>query len=125
MNWSAEYIQDKHYVRIVAEGNFTAEGQLQMLEDIAARDYWQPGMNILCDFRKLEFNPDSLAVIREVSVNRLEKETQIGNGKSALLMNSLADYARGRQYQLLIESKVSAHHRVFIDEKEALDWLFA
>jgi hypothetical protein len=125
MKWSAEYIPDKHYVCIVAEGDFTVEGQLQMMEDVAARDYWQPGMNILCDFRKLEFNPDSLPVIREVSVNRLKKDAQIGNGKSALLMNSLADYGRGRQYQLLVESKVSAHHRVFTDEKAALDWLLA
>jgi hypothetical protein len=123
MDWSAEYIEDEHYVRIIIEGVFTAEGQLQMMEDITARKYWQPGMNVLCDFRNVEFDADSLTAIREASINRRKKETKIGNGKSALLMNSLADYARGRQYQLLVESKVSARLRVFTGEAEALDWL--
>lgn len=125
MDWSAEYIESEHYVRIIFKGDFTAEGQLQMMEDITARKYWQPGMNVLCDFRNVEFDADSLAAIREASMNRGKKEKKIGNGKSALLMNSLADYARGRQYQLLTESKVSARLRVFTDEKEALDWLLA
>lgn len=125
MNWLAEYIKDKNYVRIVAEGNFTVADQLQMMEDITKREYWQPGTNILCDFRKLEFDTDSLAAIREVSANRQKKENEIGSGKSALLMNTLADYGRGRQYQLLTESKVSAKIRVFTDEKESLDWLLS
>jgi hypothetical protein len=125
MKLSAEYIKDKHYVLIVAEGNFTAEEQLQMMDDISGRKYWKPGLNLLCDFRKLEFDINSLATIREVSANRRKKENEIGNGKSALVMSSLADYGRGRQYQLLTESKVSAKIRVFTDEKEALDWLLA
>jgi hypothetical protein len=125
MNWSVKYIQDKHYVEIVIDGDFTVEGQFQMMEDVIAREFWQPGMNVLCDFRKVEFDVDSLAAIRQASVNRLKKEKQIGSGKSALLMNSLADYGRGRQYQLLTESKVSADRRVFTDEKDALDWLLA
>ena len=113
MNWSVEYIRDKNYIRIAAAGFFTAEGQLQMMKDIIARDYWQAGMNILCDFRNLEFDADSLDAIRKVSVNRQKLEARIGNGKSALVMKSLADYARGRQYQLLTESKVSARMQVF------------
>ena len=125
MNWSVEYIQGKHYIRIAAEGDFTAEGQLQMMEDVITRNYWRTGMNILCDFRKLEFDADSLATIREVSINRQKKERQIGNGKSAMLMKSLADYARGRQYQLLTEPKVSARLQVFTNEEEALKWLLA
>jgi hypothetical protein len=125
MNWSVKYVRDKHYVQIVLEGNFTAEGLIQMMEDVVAREFWQPGMNVLTDFRKVEFDADSLAAIRQVSDKRLEKERQIGSGKSALLMNSLADYGRGRQYQLQIESKASADLHVFTDEKEALDWLLA
>lgn len=125
MNWSATYIQDKHYVEIVFEGDFTAEGLIQMMDDVVAREYWKPGMNVLSDFRKVKFDADSLAAIRKVSEGRLKKEKQIGSGKSALLMNSLADYGRGRQYQLLIESKISASLRVFTDKKEAIDWLLA
>lgn len=125
MNWSVEYIREKHYIRIAAEGHFTAEGQFQMMEDIIACKYWRAGMNILCDFRKLEFDADSLDAIRKVSANRQKKERQIGNGKSALLMKSLADYARARQYQLLTEPKVSARLQVFTNEEEALKWLLA
>lgn len=125
MNWSATYIQDKHYVEIVLEGNFTAESLIQMMDDVVAKEYWQPGMNVLSDFRKVKFDSDSLVAIRKVSEDRLKKDKQIGSGKSALLMNSLADYGRGRQYQLLIESKISASLRVFTDEKEAIDWLTA
>ena len=125
MDWSAEYIKDKQFVRIVAEGEFNVEDQLQMMKDITSRKFWRAGMNILCDFRKLEFDADSLEAIRQVSANRQKMEAKIGNGKSALLMKSLADFARGRQYQLLTSSKVSARYQVFTDEDKALDWLLA
>lgn len=125
MDWSAEYIKDKNYVRIVNTGDFCAEDHLQMMNEIIASDFWKPGMNVLYDCRQCNFDTNSLAVIKEVSANRQKKDAQVGNGKSALLMKSITDHARARQYQLLTEPNVAARYHVFTDEDAALEWLLA
>jgi hypothetical protein len=38
-------------------------------------------------------------------------------------MNSLTDFTRARQFQLLTENNVSAKIRVFMNEREAIIWL--
>ncbi len=40
-------------------------------------------------------------------------------------MNSLSDYARGRQFELLTDDKVSTDIEIFMDEEKALSWLIS
>jgi hypothetical protein len=123
MNWTVENIESLPYIKVVTGGDFTVGEQLKMIEDITSRDFWRPGMNVLFDHRKLDFGVTDINLIRKASDNHVKNNEKIGGGKAALLMKSLPDFARGRQFELLTESKVSAKLRIFKDEDEAVQWL--
>lgn len=123
MNWKVENIENPHYVRVITQGDFTVGDQLKMIEDIVSRDFWRPGTDVLFDHRKLDFGVTDINLIREASGNHIKNDDKIGDGKAAILMKSLPDFARGRQFELLTEAKVSAKMRIFKDEDEALSWL--
>ncbi len=80
-------------------------------------------MNVLFDDRKVEFNETTVELVKKVSEDYSAREKQIGNGKAAILMKSLTDYARGRQFELLTEKRVSSELNVFTDEDKAVNWL--
>lgn len=123
MNWTIENIEDKNFVKVIADGAFDADAHLEMLKDLVARRFWKPGTAVLIDFRGVETAGVSLEDIRQASGNRQQIDDRLGDGKSAYLMKSLADFARGRQFQLLTEDKVASALCIFMDEDKALNWL--
>lgn len=80
-------------------------------------------MNVLFDERKVEFKDTDIELVKEVSNSFKSFDKQLGSGKVAVLMNSLIDYARGRQFELLTAKSVSAKIKIFTDETQAVDWL--
>jgi hypothetical protein len=123
MNWTIEYVEDQQYVRVSLSGKFSPEHHRFMIEDVLARDFWRPGLNVLFDNRNLDFGVTSVEIMRLASQNQIKHNDRIGSGKVALLMKSLSDYARGRQYEILAEGKALTKVRTFRNEKEALRWL--
>lgn len=123
MNWTTEYIEKQNFVKIVTEGDFTVNDHLTMIKDITSQKFWKPGMNVFFDHRKLEFNETTVELMRKVSENHKKYEKQIGDGKAAILMKSLEDYLRGRQFELLVSHQGSARLSIFMDEDQALKWL--
>jgi len=123
MRWTVEKFEAEPFARVASEGVFNADEHRRMLEDLLARDFWKPGTPVLFDFRNLEFTGTNIEDVREASSNRREKDANLGNGKSAFLMKSLTDFARGRQFQLLTEDKVASELRIFMREDDALNWL--
>lgn len=123
MNWTIEYIEKLNFVKIATEDDFTVSDHLAMIEDIISQKFWKPGMDTFFDNRKLEFNETTIDLMKKVSENHKTYEAQIGNGKAAILMKSLTDYARGRQFELLTSHQVSAKVNIFMDEDKALKWL--
>jgi len=123
MNWTIEYSKQNNFVKITTEGVFTLNDQIKMIEDVISQKFWKPGLNTFIDHRKLEFIKTDISFIKEVSKNHEKFEKQIGNGKMAILMKSLTDYARGRQFELLTGNKVSAQLNIFMDEEKAVNWL--
>lgn len=123
MNWTIEYIKKGNFVKVTVEGDFSLGELEKMDEDIFRQKFWRPGMNVLFDHRKLDFGVTDIEMMRGASQLHVKNNEKIGNGKAAFLMKSLPDFARGRQFELLTESKVSAKMRVFKDEDEALEWI--
>jgi hypothetical protein len=123
MNWTIEYIKNPNFVKIVTEGDFSVSDHLEMIKDITSQKFWKPGTDTFFDNRKLEFNETTVELMKKVSENHKEYEAQIGDGKAAILMKSLEDYLRGRQFALLTSPQASAKMNIFMDEAEALKWL--
>ena len=123
MNWTVEYIKPQNFVKIKTEGIYTPSDQIKMIEDTVSQKFWKPDLNLLVDHRNAEFTGTDIAFIKEASKNFEKYKNRIGGGKIAILMKSLTDYARGRQFELLTGSKVKSKFNVFMDEEKAVNWL--
>lgn len=123
MEWTIEQASGTDYVVVTTRGAFAADDHRRMVRDIISRDFWRPGMAVLFDHRALDFGDTGYAEMRQAAENHLSNDICIGEGKAAILMKSLADYGRGRQFQLLTEGQVAAKLQVFLDEAQALRWL--
>lgn len=125
MSWTVEYVKDRHFVRVVAKGVYNIDDHLRLLEDIVSRDFWKPGMNVLIDDSRLDLHQTTLEELRKAGLKRIELDVLIGGGKTAVLVSSLTDFARARQFELITSGKVSAKIDIFKDEDEAIRWLLA
>lgn len=125
MNWTIKYEREGGFVRVTVAGLYNVKDHMQMLEDVAGRDFWKPGMNLLIDDRALDFKSTSLEELREAGRRRAEMDKLIGGGKTAVLVASLTDFARARQFELITSGKVSTKMDIFKSEDDALSWLLA
>ena len=123
MNWTVHKIKGQSYIKVTTEGVFSSADHLKMIEDIVSRDFWMPGTNVLFDHRNLEFGETDVSIFKEASSNHEKNDQHIGDGKAAILMKSLADFGRGRQFELIADNKISAKLHIFLREKEAIKWL--
>ena len=123
MNWTVENVEKLGFVRITTAGVFSAADHRKMVEDIVSHDFWQPGMNTLFDHTKLTFGKTDIPIMREAGENHVNSDPRIGDGKAAILVKSIADYGRSRQFQLLTDGRISAKLHIFMDENDAIKWL--
>ena len=123
MDWIAEYKKDKPFATVVTAGEFTLEDHARMIEDIVSRDFWKPGLDVLFDHRKLHFGFTTVEIMKRASANHERNDERIGDGKAAILMKSLVDFGRGRQFEMVASDKVSARLKIFMDEESAVNWL--
>jgi hypothetical protein len=123
MHWTVDLSGDGGHAVVTTSGAFDVAGHLRMIEDIVSRPGWSPGTDVLFDHRGLSFDDADLRAMYQASANHQLNDTRIGGGKAAILMRSLSDYGRGRQFELLTADRASATLCIFLDEAEALDWL--
>ena len=123
MKWTVERDEERKFLKIVTEGLFTVEDHRQMIIEITSSQIWKPGMNVLFDNRHLDFSGTDIAVIREAANNHIRLDASVGGGRIAVLMKTTTDFARGRQYEILTDNKISARIFIFTDETKALEWL--
>jgi hypothetical protein len=123
MQWTVELPGSDGHAVVTTSGTFNVADHLRMIEDIVGRPGWRPGTDVLFDHRALSFDDADLRAMYEASSNHQRNEARIGSGKAAVLMRSLSDYGRARQFELLTADRASATVRIFLDKAEALDWL--
>jgi hypothetical protein len=123
MDWSIEFAKDENHVKVTLAGSFNASDHLLMIEDILSQKYWKSGMNLLIDSRLVDYSKATLDVMRQAGSNMSRFESQIGSGKAAVLMATVFEFGKGRQFEMLAEDKSPANIRIFLDESQALQWL--
>ena len=123
MRWTVELPGADHYAVVTTSGVFDVSDHVRMIEDITTRPGWRPGMDVLFDHRALALGEADLRAMYEAGENHRSNDERIGDGRAAVLVRSLNDYGRGRQFERLTQGRVSATLSVFLDEAEARDWL--
>ncbi len=84
---------------------------------------WEPGMNVIIDFRELsfkKFKPTDIQFIKDLVVGSRE---QIGNGKMAIIISSVNDFGLARMWEMKTESFVDFSVTVFFTREDALEWI--
>jgi hypothetical protein len=125
MKWKVEFDQSLNYVRVSGIDIFDVNLQPVIYRDILSRRFWEPGTALLFDNRNVDFGQSGIERMRRASRNYIKFARYFGTGKMALLMKSLVDFGRGRQFEMLSESKGGCRIRSFLLEEEALEWLLA
>lgn len=123
MEWSVVRTADEPWFRVTTGGTFTLADHARMVEEIVARPDWRPGTTVLFDHRALELEDASYAMMVGAGDTHRRHEAQIGDGKAAILVGSVAAFGTGRQFELLMEDTTATRIRIFLDEGEALAWL--
>jgi hypothetical protein len=123
MHWTVQLPETDGYAIVATSGTFEVDDHLRMIEDIVGRPGWRPGTDVLFDHRELSFDEANLLAMYQASTNHLRHDARIGDGRAAILVRSLVDYGRGRQFELMTADRVAATLCVFLDEAEAIDWL--
>jgi hypothetical protein len=123
MEWTVEHRAAQDCVVVATRGVFRLDDHLRMTQDIVSRDFWRPGTAVLFDHRELDFGETGFEAMKRAGENHIANDARIGPGKAAVLMRTLADYGRGRQFELLTEGRVGARVQIFLDEAQALRWL--
>ena len=123
MQWTVELSGADDHAKVTTSGTFNVADHLRMIEDIVSRPSWRPGTDVLFDHRNLSFDDADLSAMYQAATNHLRNDARIGSGKAAVLMRSLNDFGRGRQFEMMTDGRISATLRVFPVEAEALQWL--
>jgi len=123
MHWTVELSAAGKHAVVTTSGTFDPADHLRMIEDIVSHPAWRPGTDVLFDHRGLSFDEADLRAMYQAGTNHLANDARIGGGKAAVLVRSVSDFGRGRQFELLTADRISATLRVFMDPAEALDWL--
>jgi hypothetical protein len=121
MEWTVENRTD--HVVVTTRGDFNVVDHRRMIEDILTRDFWRPGTAVLFDHRGMSFGGSGYAQMRAAAGNHQEHNRSIGGGRAAVVVSTLADYGRGRQFELMTDGVVDASMHIFLDPEEALAWL--
>ena len=123
MHWTVQLSGADGHAVVTTSGTFSVADHLRMIEDIVSRPGWRPGTDVLFDHRALSFGDADLRAMYQAGDNHLLHDDRIGDGKAAILMRSLSDFGRGRQFEMLMDDRISASLCIFMDPAEALEWL--
>ena len=123
MNWTVQNLEDEHFVRINIEGRFAVEDHLRNIEEITLQENWKPGLNILFDCTKADFGDSSYMDVQELARNFIKNDVLVGCSKIAVLMRSVVDFGKGRQFEMLTDEQICADVCIFATEPQALRWL--
>jgi len=94
MKYKIEYINPENCFIIKTDGKMSGDDFIAMAERLLNHPDYQPGRNILFDHRKLNFENTTIYDIEKIRNFHRENENKIGNGKSAIVVESQSEWDR-------------------------------
>lgn len=125
MEWDVMFDAARGVAIVTTRGVFNDADHARMVADVLRREQWRPGHPVLFDHRALDFGAAGYGQMLAAGDNHRAHDDRIGASRSAILMKSVADYGRGRQFELILDGAVSADLAVFTEEEAAWRWLTA
>jgi hypothetical protein len=123
MKYTIEFKPEYNAAVIIGTGNVTRNGISSFHNEYLNDERWEPGMNIIIDFRELyfsNFQSDDIDFIKDLVIGSRE---EMGDGKLAIIISSENDFGLGRMWEIKTDSFVDFGISVFREIDEALEWL--
>jgi hypothetical protein len=123
MKWKFDVYDEPEFIRVVTAGDFNAAGIAAMLDDLFALEDWHFGVPLLLDSRKLDSSRTDPLELLEASNNLIEMNPNLAFTKVAVLLRSQESLERAKRIEQSTFPGLTADIRLFLDAKEALNWL--
>ena len=123
MKWKVSLDEKGGFVRAKQWDEFSLDDQADFLIAIFAGDYWQPGLNVLFDYRDLDVSNLSEGDLAAVRVMFQSARKRLESSKMALLCNSDELFEVGKHFGEMLAEKMDTRLVVFRDENAAIAWL--
>ena len=123
MDWEYVIVKDRNLISVRASGAFSPASFEDMIKDIQSDEQWQPGMDRLLDFCRLDFSKTTADDIRMAAEIHKKYDARIGYGRIAVVFGREADLGLGRMYESLLGKNVLATVKSFMTADEARQWL--
>lgn len=125
MEWSVELDERERFIRATQWDEFTLEDQANFISDIFTSSYWRTGFGVLIDYRGLNISPLSEGDLQAIAVIFSSVRKRIESSKLALLCDRDELFEAGKEFGMMLASKVENNVIVFRDEAAAIEWLTA
>ena len=124
MKWTIDKSRLPAFVRVETSGKPDLDGLISMWDDIVDSAFWEPGLTILIDDRKLTQIPEPDKFTEATIEFFAENKETIGHACIAALSSQRDSFKYARQFQYGIRLRGSeAVIQLFISETQALQWL--
>lgn len=123
MKYNIDFSSEFNAAVITGSGEVTREGIQAFHKDYLSHELWEPGMNVIIDFRRLsfkKFKPNDIQFIKDLVVGSKE---EIGGGKMAILISTDNEFGLARMWEMKTDSFVAFRIHVFKEKEEALEWI--
>ena len=112
--------EDGSFFNVTTEGDGDVEGIIAFLKDIISHPQWKAGNSILLDHRALRIDKITVSGIDDVSLYFRSINSELGDGKIALVMKRDIDYGITRAWENITAHGVDIKIYVFRDMENAL-----
>lgn len=123
MKWQLMFDVRGNVVTATMEGHFSIDHFRGLFHDILGHPEWNAGMNMLLDYRNVDFSDVSFPEVKQTSTIHKKADERVGDGRIALLMSYPLGFGIGRMYKSMTEHGISASINVFREPEEAGGWL--
>jgi len=109
--------------RIVAWGLATVDECGRMVNEVLSQEDWCAGGSLFIDCRNVNIRELHFEHVSRSASIILQRVSEFGSCKIALLATEGLGYGIGRQFQFVTESRTDIRVGVFLDELTALLWI--
>ena len=122
MNTTIDESRLPEFLRVVNTGTVESGDFARMWSVVLRLDYWQPGINVLFDNRRLKVTGNGYELTTEAARFFISKIQEIGNGKIAVLMGREENLQFGQQFNYEI-GRTDQRVQYFFNESDAIGFV--
>lgn len=105
------------------EGVVTFQDFVRYFQDIVGHPQWRNDLDTLHDLRAIDPRSVTSEAVREMAAYYAQHGTELGTGRSALVVSELLAFGLARMWSSWTSPRVARNIRIFHGMEEARAWL--